>query len=100
MKKTNPLILWIVLWIFGWLLITLRNWIAAGHGFNLGSYIFQNLMMLLWVPIYILVYYVIKFIAKMIGAADFFTGKNGLRNVFFTWLVPFVLLFLVPLFKK
>ena len=99
MKKTNPLLLWVLLWVFGLFFITLRNHIAAQVGIEWGRILFQNLLInIINIPVSLIVYFVIKFVTKLVGIQDFFDGQNGLRNVLLTWLVLFVLAFLFPLF--
>ena len=99
MKKTNPLILWIVLWVVGNFLIILRNKISAGDGLEIGSLVFQNIILaVVVIPVAIVGYFILRFIAKAVGYPDFLEGKKGLRNITIVWLFLYLLVFLIPLF--
>lgn len=99
--KKNPLLLWVVLWVLGVLLITFKNRVTTGTELELGRIVFLNIMLdIIVVPVSIIGYFLIKFIAKAVGGQNFIEGNNALRNIFLSWLVLFVLVFLFPLFKK
>jgi hypothetical protein len=101
MSKTNPLVLWIILWILGMFLITIKNRIIAGSGIVFGEIITANLIMdIVIIPISIVGYFLIKLVAKIVGAKDFLNGNTALRNSFIMWLVFYTFVFLFPLFKK
>jgi len=100
MEKTKPLLFWILLWVFGLLIITVKNRIVAGVGLSLGRLVTANLLMdLIVVPVATLGFFVMKLILKAVGYEDFLKGKNGLRNIILVWFGLFLLVFLFPLFK-
>lgn len=100
-KKTKTLLLWVLLWVFGVLVVTIRNKIAAGAGLEMGSLFFQNLILdVIVVPVSIVAYYVMKYIAIAVGIKDFLDGQKGLRNVTLVWFVLYIFVFLIPLFGR
>lgn len=99
MKKTNPMLLWVVLWIAGMFFITARNRIVKGDVL-MGELITANLVMdIVIIPVVLVAYFVIKMVADVVGAKQFLQGSNGLRNIVFVWVIIFVLFALFPLFK-
>ena len=101
MKKTNPLVLWIILWVLGFLFITIKNRIVNGTALVLGELISANLVAdIILIPTAFIGYFIIKLIIDGIGYKHFFEKEKGLKNVTLVWLVIFVLIFLFPLFRK
>lgn len=74
---------------------------AAGVSLQAGDIIVGNLVMdIVVIPAAIIAYYIIKFIASLVGFKGAFDGEKGIKSVFLVWCVFFFMIFLIPLFKR
>lgn len=98
MNKNKPrvLLLWIILWIVIGPIINFRNSIAAGN-VEIGRVIFVGAMMAIPLAILgLIIWGVMKLIIKAV-----MPGKEiDIKTALGIWFVIFVILFMLPLFKK
>lgn len=96
MKGLNkPLLLWVGLWIIGEIIIGIRNDLTLiGKLSSLQDTIIASIYLdLIFIPIALIFWFIMKLIFKKVGKPDVLTSTNALKNVFKIWLVLFLAIF-------
>ena len=97
-NKSNPMLAWVLLWFVSPVIIAVRNAIANGNGSVSFSsvLIFAIISGIVWAIGAVISWFILKFFYKAVSG----NKELELKHTVVIWLVFFLLLFLIPLFKK
>lgn len=95
-KLDKPLLLWVVLWVFGQLIIGIRNdLLITGRLSSIINIIIASIFVnIILIPLSLVAWVVMKLILRVIKKPQILSGERAIRNVFILWFLIFLAVFL------